>query len=126
MKKKSLLIGMAALIFPMTMMGQYTIYPVPHTQTAGTGTVSFTNIVNVVCDNGIDEATRNRVKDIFAAHNVTVTFSDAASSTESNVYLGVNGANGQGNAMATQLGLSTDVLTKEGKFDRHILSLTGR
>ena len=105
MKKKSLLIGMAALIFPMTMMGQYTIYPVPHTQTAGTGTVSFTNIVNVVCDNGIDEATRNRVKDIFAAHNVTVTFSDAASSTESNVYLGVNGANGQGNAMATQLGL---------------------
>lgn len=124
MKKKSLLIGMAALIFPMTMMGQYTIYPVPHTQTAGTGTVSFTNIVNVVCDNGIDEATRNRVKDIFAAHNVTVTFSDAASSTESNVYLGVNGANGQGNAMATQLGLSTDVLTKEGKFDRHILSLT--
>lgn len=115
---------MAALIFPMTMMGQYTIYPVPHTQTAGTGTVSFTNIVNVVCDNGIDEATRNRVKDIFAAHNVTVNFSDAASSTESNVYLGVNGANGQGNAMATQLGLSTVVLTKEGKFDRHILSLT--
>lgn len=115
---------MAALIFPMTMMGQYTIYPVPHTQTAGTGTVSFTNSVNVICDNGIDEATRNRVKDIFAAHNVTVSFSDAASSTESNVYLGVNGANGQGNAVATQLGLSTDVLAKEGKFDRHILSLT--
>lgn len=124
MKKKSLLIGMAALIFPMTMMGQYTIYPVPHTQVAGNGKVSFSNTVNVVCDNGIDEVTRNRVKSIFAAHNVSVNFNDAASTTESNVYLGVNGSNGQGNAMAAQLNLSTDVLTKEGKFDRHIVSLT--
>ena len=98
MKKKSLLIGMAALIFPMTMMGQYTIYPVPHTQVAGNGKVSFSNTVNVVCDNGIDEVTRNRVKSIFAAHNVSVNFNDAASTTESNVYLGVNGSNGQGNA----------------------------
>lgn len=105
-------------------MGQYTIYPIPHTQTVGTGKVSFTNTVNVICDNGIDDVTRNRVKSIFAAHNVTVNFTDAASATESNVYLGVNGANGQGNALATKLGLSTDVLTKEGKFDRHLLSLT--
>ncbi len=124
MKKKSLLVGMAALIFPLTMSAQYTIYPIPHEQTAGTGKVSFTQTVNVVCDNGIDDATKKRVTDIFAQHSITVGFSDAADNTMANVYLGINGTEGAGNAMASQLGLSLDVLTKERKYDRHILSLT--
>lgn len=124
MKKKSLLIGMAALMLPLGMQAQYTIYPVPHEQTAGTGKVAFTQTVNVICDNGIDSYTKKRVTDVFAAHGVTVNFSDAPSTTESNVYLGINGANGKGNEVATAQSLSLDVLTKEGKFDRHILSLT--
>ena len=124
MKKKSLLIGMAALMLPMSMHAQYTIYPVPHEQTAGTGKVAFTQTVNVICDNGIDSYTKKRVTDVFAAHGVTVNFSDAPSTTESNVYLGINGANGKGNEVATAQSLALDVLTKEGKFDRHILSLT--
>ena len=124
MKKKSLLIGMAALMLPLGMHAQYTIYPVPHEQTAGTGKVAFTHTVNVICDNGIDSYTKKRVTDVFAAHGVTVNFSDAPSTTESNVYLGINGANGKGNEVATAQSLALDVLTKEGKFDRHILSLT--
>ncbi len=124
MKKKSLLVGMAALLFPLTMSAQYTIYPIPHEQTAGTGKVSFTQTVNVVCDNGIDAATKKRVTDIFAQHDITAAFSDVADATQSNIYLGINGAEGSGNAMATQLGLSLDVLTKAKKYDRHILSLT--
>lgn len=124
MNKKSFLIGVAALMLPMAMHAQYTIYPVPHEQTAGTGKVSFTKTVNVICDNGIDQYTKKRVTNVFAEKGITVNFSDAASTTESNVYLGINGANGKGNEVATNLGLALDVLSKEGKFDRHILSLT--
>ena len=124
MKKKSLFIGMAALIFPSTMMAQYTIYPVPHEQTAGTGKVSFPTEVTVSCDKGIDQSTKNRLKNILSAHGITATFLDDASSVAANIYLGVNGTNGRGNAVAAELGLSLDVLSKEGKFDRHIVSLT--
>lgn len=124
MNKKSFLIGVAALMLPMAMHAQYTIYPVPHEQTAGTGKVSFTKNVNVICDNGIDQYTKKRVTNVFAEKGITVNFSDAASTTESNVYLGINGAKGKGNEVATSLGLALDVLSKENKFDRHILSLT--
>lgn len=115
---------MAALIFPSTMMAQYTIYPVPHEQTAGTGKVSFPTEVTVSCDKGIDQSTKNRLKNILSAHGITATFLDDASSVAANIYLGVNGTNGRGNAVAAELGLSLDVLSKEGKFDRHIVSLT--
>lgn len=115
---------MAALIFPSTMMAQYTIYPVPHEQTAGTGKVSFPTKVTVSCDKGIDQSTKNRLTNILSAHGITATFLDDASSVAANIYLGVNGTNGRGNAVAAELGLSLDVLSKEGKFDRHIVSLT--
>ena len=115
---------MAALIFPMTMSAQYTIYPIPHQQTAGTGTVSFTKSVNVVCEDNIDTYTKQRIEQVFTDHNLTVNFTSVASSTESNVYVGVKGSNGIANTKAAELGLSTNVLTQEGKFDRHLLSLT--
>ena len=112
---------MAALIFPSTMMAQYTIYPVPHEQTAGTGKVSFPTEVTVSCDKGIDQSTKNRLTNILSAHGITATFLDDVSSVAANIYLGVNGTNGRGNAVAAELGLSLDVLSKEGKFDRHIV-----
>lgn len=124
MKKKSLIIGMAALIFPMTMSAQYTIYPIPHQQTAGTGTVSFTSSVNVVCEEGIDTYTKQRIEQVFSDHGITTQFSSEASATESNVFVGVKGGTGLANTKAAELGLSTTVLSQDGKFDRHILSLS--
>lgn len=124
MKKKSLIIGMAALIFPMTMSAQYTIYPIPHQQTAGTGTVNFTSSVNVVCEDNIDTYTKQRIEQVFADQNITTHFSAEASTTESNVFVGVKGGDGLANKKADELGLSTAVLSQDGKFDRHILSLT--
>ena len=124
MKRKSLLIGMAALIFPLSMSAQYTIYPIPHQQTAGTGTVSFTQNVNVVCEDGIDSYTKQRIEQVFKDHGLSVSFGTKASSTESNVFVGVKGSNGIANDKATELGLKADVFDKANKFDRHQLSLT--
>lgn len=124
MKKKSLLIGLAALLFPMSMAAQYTIYPVPHSQTAGKGTVNFTPTVNVVCEDGIDIYTRNRVQQILGDHGLTTRITDTPIEAEANIFLGVKGSNGVAVQKAAALGLNTDVLSKANKFDRHILSLT--
>lgn len=124
MKKKSLIVGLAALLFPMGLSAQYSIYPVPHQQTAGTGTVAFTPTVTVVCDAGIDSYTKARAESVLKAKGLEVEFADAANDANSNIYIGVAGQEGKANAMITQLGLSTDVLTQANKFDRHILSLS--
>lgn len=125
MKPRKLLLALATLLLPLTASAQYSIYPVPHSQTAGTGTkVTFTKSVNIVCDADIDSYTIERAKTILAEHGFTATTSSAASSTLSNIYLGVANANGLPKAAANKIGLNLSVLTKSGKFDRHVLSLT--
>jgi hyaluronoglucosaminidase len=125
MKPRSLILALATLLLPLSASAQYTIYPVPHSQTAGTGNkVTFTQNVNIVCDDAIDEYTLQRAQTILSEHGFTGTVSTAASSTLSNVYLGVADGNGLPNSAATKLGLDLSVLTKSGKFDRHVLSLT--
>lgn len=124
MKKKNLLTSIVALLLPMTLAAQYTIYPIPQQQTAGTGTVSFTAAVTAVCDPGIDEYTQERLTDVLAAHGVTVAFAAAPSADNANVFLGINGSGGAADAKATELGLSRSVFSTANKYDRHLLSLT--
>lgn len=124
MKKKTLLTSIVALLLPMTLAAQYTIYPIPQEQTAGTGTVSFTSAVTAVCDAGIDEYTQQRLTDVLAEHGLTVTFAETPSADNANVFLGINGSNGTADAKATELGLSRTVFSTASKYDRHLLSLT--
>lgn len=124
MKKKNLLLGLCALLFPLGGMAQYTIYPVPQQQEAGSGTARFTESVTVVCGEGIDSYTRDRAEQILKEHGLTAAFADAPSASSANLFLGINGSADATDAQATALGLDRSVLTKEGKYDRHILSLT--
>lgn len=125
MKSRKLLLALAAMLLPFSASAQYSIYPVPHSQTAGTGSkVAFTKSVNIVCDNAIDDYTRQRALTVLSEHGFTGTVASTESKTLSNIYLGVAGANGLAKAAATKLGLDLSVLTKSGKFDRHVLSLT--
>lgn len=124
MKKRHLLLSLAALLLPAVAPAQYTIYPIPQQQTAGTGTVSFTPQVNVVCDEGIDAATRTRIADVLDEHGLTAVFSGVLSATNANICVGVNGQGGTASDKADAIGLDRSVLTKQGKYDRHILSLS--
>lgn len=124
MKHKTLSIALAALLFPMGAAAQYTIYPVPHQQVAGTGTVSLSPTVTLVAESGIDASTIDRAKEVLTEHGLKVETADAPSTTQTNVFLGVAGSNGAADQKATALGLSRDVFATAGKFDRHILSLT--
>ena len=116
MKKKNLLIGLCALLFPVGGMAQYTIYPVPQQQEAGNGTARFTERVTVVCGEGIDSYTRDRAEQILKDHGLAADFADAPSEGSANLFLGINGSADAADAQVTALGLDRSVLTKDGNF----------
>lgn len=103
----------------------YTIYPVTHSQKAMAGTVSFTNEVYIMADGGIDKTTIERAKGILADKGLKAIESKKVPVGFSVVYLGVNNAKGYADRMAKKLKVDRKVLTAKGKFDRHILVLTG-
>lgn len=123
MNKKNLLAAVAALLFPLGAAAQYTIYPIPQQQLAGKERVSFTPTVNVVCEKGIDNATRERVKQVLAEHGLQATFGQRANAKLSNIWLGIAGSRGVADRRAERLKLPREVFAVQGKFDRHLLAL---
>ena len=104
----------------------YEIYPVPQRQVVGSGLVSFSKSVTVVCEDAIDAATRRRAEQVLKEAGLDCTFAQEAPATGSVVYIGVNGSGGAADQRATALALDRTNLTKAGKFDRHLLSLSDR
>ena len=104
----------------------YEIYPVPQRQVVGNGLVSFSKSVTVVCEEAIDAATRRRAEQVLKEAGLDCTFAQEAPATGSVVYIGVNGSGGAADQRATALALDRTNLTKAGKFDRHLLSLSDR
>lgn len=127
MKKKSAIFGIVLCFLcsgPSAWADDvYTIYPVPHEQIARTGHVSLSKKVNLVCESGIDKATLERAASILREHGLEVEQTHTASATQTNVFLGINGSGEMADKKASALGLDRTVLTKEGKFDRHIVCL---
>lgn len=112
------------LLFGYCCAQSYTIYPIPQQMNQGTETVSLTQDIDVVCDPGIDEVTRNRLSSLLAEHQLTAHFTETPNADRAVVYLGVDGSGGKGDKLATTRSLDREVLTKAGKFDRHLLSLS--
>ena len=124
MKKKNFILSLGALLLPCTAMAQYTIYPVPQQQVAGTGTASMGQQVTVVCGDGIDSYTRDRAEQILTEHGLQPVFADAEVVGTAQLFLGINGSGDAADVQATQLNLSRDVFSLADKYDRHVLSLT--
>ena len=102
----------------------YTIYPIPQEQIAGVGTVSLSTTVNIVCDEYIDQYTKDRATEVLKEKGIAATFSDQAKSGQTNLYLAVSGSKGPADRKAEDMGIDRAVLSREGKFDRHIVSLS--
>ena len=101
----------------------YDIYPVPHEQVAAAGTCSFTPIVSVVAEKGIDNATKARLVDVLSDHGLKAEFAKKPAKGNAAIYLGVNGSKGSADKLGKKLALKRDIFSN-GKYDRHILSLT--
>lgn len=104
--------------------GGYTIYPVPHEQIVGQGTVTLSGTVNVVCSKAIDKATRDRAAQVLKEHGFQCRFASSISKSMTNLLLGVNGDKGAADKAATNLKLSREVFSK-AKYDKHLLSVSG-
>lgn len=101
----------------------YSIYPVPQKMTAGSETVAFTTSVNVVCESGIDEPTKNRLSEILSEHGLSASFSTEIQENSANILLGVDGSGEIVDQQVESLGLDRSALTKKNKYDRHLLHL---
>lgn len=125
MLKKHLTLFVLLCSTLMTAMADnvYTIYPVPQSQSAGAGTVSFTPQVTIVADSIIDQATIERAQEILKENGLEPVVGAEASATGSNLWIGVDASTGPADRKATALNLNRSVLSTEGKYDRHILCL---
>lgn len=99
----------------------YPIYPIPQDQYALECKASFTPQVNVVVDAEIDQITIDRARQVLTEHGLQPVFSKSIAKKGSNLLLGVAGSKGIVDRHATNVDRS--VFEKEGKFDRHLLTL---
>ena len=102
----------------------YPIYPTPQDQYALGGKASFTKQVNVVVEEQIDQTTIDRARQVLTEHGLTPVFTNSIAKKGSNLLLGVAGSKGVVDRHSTSLSLGREVFDIEGKFDRHILTLT--
>lgn len=77
----------------------YTIYPTPQKISEAGETVELTQQINVICESGIGEVTRNRMKEVLEEAGYTIAFSTNPSQTNTNLYIGINGSDGAATAM---------------------------
>ena len=122
--RKRILIIIVAVSVALTAMATepYIIFPVPHEQYVNELIVSFSASVNLVVENGIDEATINRAVQILTEHGLTVKHSNALVKGETNVVLGIFGGHNK-NSLGLRPDLEFFTNKLSNKYDRHILSL---
>ena len=91
MKLKAIII-MLCVCSVMSAQNFYTIYPTPQEQHELSGKASFTQIVSIIAEEGIDEYTRDRAAQILQEHGLSAIFSDKPKAGQSVIYLGINGS----------------------------------
>ena len=121
--KRLFLAAMTCVISLFAFGQSYSIYPIPQTQNLQDGTVSLSSTVNIVCESGIDNYTKDRIKSILSEAGVSAEISSSAVSGMTNIYLGVNGSNEVADNLVSTRGLNRTVFGKTDKYDKHLLSL---
>lgn len=136
--QKLLSFSLLLLFFPTFLKAQnsYTIYPIPQEQIAGNGKAKFSlSQIEVICEEGIDLVTRQRLAGILNSWNETHSElqetinidnwqAEPTNTPSTKIFLGLNASNGAADLKVTQKALSRDVFYKEGKFDRHIVDIS--
>lgn len=72
----------------------YEIYPKPHLMDYQSGNYIIHQNVNIVYEDGIDDDTKARMKEVLAIKNINATVSDKAKEGQTNILVGIKGSNG--------------------------------
>ena len=70
---------------------EYEIYPIPHSVVYENGDYALNQEINVVYEDGVDEATKARVREIAALKDLTLVEQTAAQNGETNLLIGIAG-----------------------------------
>ncbi len=96
----------------------YSIYPTPQKVVETGEAIELTQQINVICESGIGEVTRNRMKEVLEEAGYTIAFSTNPSQTNTNLYIGINGSDGAADRYAVENNLPLAVFdTGDNKFD---------
>ena len=121
----AVLASLCCAIVQVRAQSTYTIYPIPHQVTYASDNLRFTKKVEVICGEGIDQATKNRAEEVLKAHGLEAMFIDASTGDPVSVLLlGINGDNSEADTRVDILGLSREVFNVPDKFDRHLLHVS--
>ena len=102
----------------------YTIYPIPQKVVEEGNSVELSTQINVICESSIGEVTRNRMEEVLERAGYTFSYSNEASQTATNLYLGTNGSDGAAAQYATEHNLPLAVFDAgDNKFDPYLLQI---
>ena len=123
MRQTLLVLFLSLFLGQVFAQAPYAIYPVPQEQKTLSRKASFTPVVTVIAEDGIDSYTLERLSQILDEHGLKADFTQKAKAGRSVIYLGINGSKGLADRWASSQRLKKE-LFKLPKYDRHILSLS--
>lgn len=100
---------------------EYEIYPIPQSIEYGDGMVNFKTNANVVFEDGIDDATKNRLFEVLSIKGISYEIGTEIKNDQTNFLVGINNSNGIVDNYFKSKGLSDD--THFEKIDSHIVSV---
>ncbi|WP_288739909.1 beta-N-acetylglucosaminidase domain-containing protein [uncultured Coprobacter sp.] len=102
----------------------YTIYPTPQRVTETPNSITLTDEINVICENGITSVIINRMKEVLKNAGYSISLSSEPSSSKSNLFLGIKGANNTIDEYIGTHNLPVSVFEQgENKFDPYLLQI---
>lgn len=114
-----------------TELEDYVIYPTPQEMTYGEGSYILRENINVIYDEEIDSATKDRLEETAELKNLTVHESETAVSGMTNVYVGVYGSDGTaGNYISEKYNPDAALFEKNDAYflasDNNVISVLGK
>lgn len=101
-----------ALQSPSYLEKEYTIYPNPRKVVYGEGLVRLDQTVNLVIGPGIDIYTRNRLKEVLQANQISYTTSPTPLENATNIFLGIHGQTTAASQHQATEGIASDLYDK--------------
>lgn len=99
----------------------YEIYPIPQSIEYNTGKLNLGNDVNVIFEEGIDDATKNRLIEVLAIKGISYEVTTEVKSDKINFLVGLHNSNGVVDNYFTENNLNDNAHFE--KFDSHIVSV---
>ena len=93
---------------------EYEIYPIPQSITYGEGALTLGKEANVVFEEGIDEATKNRLLEVLSLKGISHEVSEEIKEDKTNFLVGINDSKGIVDNYFVE-----NNLKKEGHFEKH-------